>query len=102
MRARPRLCAAGNRRRKVPSRLNGSCDRFLLLLLLAVVTGDHDELVGTLVLARLGALCRLAPRSDPVLAALGAAAVRMIDRVHDDAAVVRHAAAPPLTASLAD
>src|SRR6202040_697485 len=54
------------------------------------------------VLAGLLTLGREAPRRDPVAAALGASAVRMIDRVHGDAAVVRHTALPTLTAGLAD
>src|SRR6185437_4478399 len=48
------------------------------------------------------ALGREAPRRGPVTAALGAPAVRMVDRVHGDAAVVRHAALPALAAGLAD
>src|SRR6185312_11304000 len=43
-----------------------------------------------------------APRRDRMAAALGAPAVRVIDRVHGDAAVVRHAALPALAAGLAD
>src|ERR1700693_1555348 len=74
----------------------------LLLLLLAVVPADDDEFGGALVLAGLGALGRLAPWRAPLRAALGAAAMRMIDRVHSDAAVVRHAALPALAAGLAD
>src|SRR5215510_16078831 len=38
----------------------------------------------------------------PGLAALGAAAMRVVDRIHRDAAVMRHAALPALPASLAD
>ena len=37
-----------------------------------------------------------------MLAALGAATVRMIDRIHGDATVVRHAAPPTLATCLAD
>src|SRR4029079_2735108 len=48
------------------------------------------------------ALGREAPRRRPVLAAFGAAAVWVIDRVHGDAAVVRHAALPALAPGLAD
>src|SRR5664279_4834171 len=73
-----------------------------LLLLFAVVPAGDDEFGGALVLARLLALGREAPRRGPVTAALGASAVRMIDRVHGDAAVVRHAALPALPAGLAD
>src|SRR5690606_38477483 len=60
---------------------------------------------GRLVRPRLLALGRLAPRSDRMTAARGAAfttAVRMVDRVHDDAAVVRATAHPAGTAGLAD
>src|SRR6185436_3669250 len=73
-----------------------------LRCLLARVAADHDELGGGLVLAGLLALGREAPWRDRMAAALGAAAVRVIDRVHGDAAVVRHAALPALTAGLAD
>src|SRR5665647_322754 len=102
MHARLRPCAADNRRRTGPSMRNESLPISLLLLLLAVVTADHDEFGSALVLAGLLALGREAPWRDPVAAALGASAVRMIDRVHGDAAVVRHAALPTLTAGLAD
>src|SRR3954470_19893053 len=70
--------------------------------LLASVTADHDELGRGLVLAGLLALGGEPPRRDRMAAALGAAAVRVIDRVHGDAAVVRHAALPALAAGLAD
>src|SRR3954451_17776244 len=73
-----------------------------LRCLLARVTADHDELAGGLVLAGLLALGREAPRRDRMAAALGAPAVRVIDRVHGDAPVVRHAALPALAAGLAD
>src|SRR6185436_12337876 len=73
-----------------------------LRCLLALVAADHDELGGGLVLAGLLALGREAPRRDRMAAALGAPAVRVIDRVHGDAAVVRHAALPALAAGLAD
>src|SRR5882757_2052463 len=73
-----------------------------LRCLLARVAADHDELGGGLVLAGLLALGREAPWRDRMAAALGAPAVRVIDRVHGDAAVVRHTALPALTAGLAD
>src|SRR6185437_11983522 len=73
-----------------------------LLLLLALVAADSDEFCGALVLARLLALGREAPRRGPVTAAFGAPAVRVIDRVHGDAAVMRHTAFPALAAGLAD
>src|SRR6187397_189424 len=62
----------------------------------------NDEAHRTLVLAGLLAFGREAPRRDPVLATLGGAAMRMIDRIHGDAAVVRHAARPTLASGLAD
>src|SRR5712675_1582093 len=73
-----------------------------LRCLLARVAADHDELGGGLVLAGLLALGREAPWRDRMAAALGAPAVRLIDLVHGDAAVVRHAALPALAAGLAD
>src|SRR5438270_9847095 len=73
-----------------------------LRCLLARVAADHNELGGGLVLAGLLALGREAPWRDRMAAALGAPAVRVIDRVHGDAAVVRHAALPTLAAGLAD
>src|SRR4029079_18558777 len=73
-----------------------------LRCLLARVAADHDELRGGLVLAGLLALGREAPRRDRMAATLGAAAVRVIDRVHGDTAVVRHATLPALAAGLAD
>ena len=58
-----------------------------------------------LVVAGLLALGREAPRRDRMAAARGAAfaaAMRVIDRVHRDAAIVRTAAHPALAAGLAD
>src|SRR5881227_2102465 len=75
--------------------------RFLRCLL-ARVAADHDELGGRLVLAGLLALGREAPWRDRMAATLGAPAVRVVDRIHRDAAVVRHAALPALAAGLAD
>src|SRR5215472_8970621 len=77
-------------------------DVLALLSLLPRVAAGDDELGGLLVLAGLLALGREAPRRGRMAAALGAAAVRMIDRIHGDAAVVRHAAHPALAAGLAD
>src|SRR4029079_16650585 len=73
-----------------------------LRCLLTGATADHDELGGRLVLAGLLAPGREAPRGNRMAAAFGAAAVRVVDRVHGDAAVVRHAALPTLTSGLAD
>src|SRR5262245_30703138 len=75
------------------------------LLALALVARAHDELVGRLVGPRLLALGRLAPRGDRMTAARGAAlaaAMRMVDRVHGDTAIVRALAEPALAASLAE
>src|SRR6478736_7566244 len=67
---------------------------YLLLRLLAVMTRPHDELLGPLVGAGLGALRRLAPGRCPVLAAVGTAAVRVVDRVACDTARDRALALP--------
>src|SRR6201994_1899044 len=74
-------------------------------LLLPLVAADENESVGRLVRPRLLALGRLAPWRHRMTAAPGAAlaaAVRMVDRVHGDAAVVRLAAEPAVAAGLAD
>src|SRR5215467_4482250 len=78
---------------------HGTC---LLLSLLPRVAARDDELGGGLVLAGLLALGREAPWGDRMAAALGAAAVRVVHRVHGDAAVVRHAALPAHATGLAD
>src|SRR5206468_163863 len=73
--------------------------------LLACVPRGHDEFRGGLVLARLLALGRLAPRGHRVAAAGGtafAAAMRVIDRVHGDAAIVRTPTEPARAPGLAD
>src|SRR6185312_3345488 len=68
---------------------NRTChSRYPLGLLLPRVAADHDELRSRLVLTGLLALGREAPGRRPVLAALGATAVGMVDRIHGDAAVV--------------
>src|SRR5690606_39021788 len=64
----------------------------------------HDELVGRLVRARLLALRRLAPRSDRVTTTRGTTfttTMRVIDRVHCNAANVRTLATPYRTTGLA-
>src|SRR6478735_539094 len=64
-------------------------ERATAYLLPRRVTATDDELVRGLVLAGLLALGRLAPRRDRMTAARGlafAAAMRMVDRVHGDAA----------------
>src|ERR1035438_8801914 len=64
----------------------------------------NDPLVGTLVVARLESARGLAPRRHRMTAAGGfalAAAVRVIHRVHRDAAVVRSLAQPARAARLA-
>src|SRR5262249_23921767 len=65
------------------------------------MTRADNEAVRRLVLARLGALGRLAPGGHPVLAALGAAAVGVIDGVHGDRTHRRARAAPARAAGLA-
>src|SRR5271170_3227461 len=75
------------------------------LLLLPRVAARNDEFGGLLVGPGLLALGGLAPRGDRMAAAGGAAfaaAERVIDRVHGDAAVVRHPPEPALAARLAD
>src|SRR5215212_5163090 len=80
-------------------------ERVMMPLLLARVAARHDEFLRRLIVACLLALGGEAPRGDRMTAAGGAAfaaAVRVIDRVHRDAAVVRHAPHPALAARLAD
>src|SRR6185295_75002 len=82
-----------------PSRRSVTC---VCEPLLALAAGTDDELIRRLVLARLGPFGRLAPGRRPVLAALGSAAIGMVDRVHGDRA---HGGARPLptrAAGLAD
>src|SRR6202011_2685510 len=74
-------------------------------LLLPLVAADENESVGRFVRTGLLALGRLAPRRDRMAAARGAAfaaAVRMVDRVHRDAAVMGLAAEPAVATGLAD
>src|SRR5262245_25919999 len=85
-----------------PSRLNVP---WCALILLPRVAACQDELGGGLVLAGLLALGGKAAGSDRMPAAGGApfaAAMRMVDRVHGDAAIVRTPAHPALAAGLAD
>src|SRR6185312_6021722 len=75
-----------------------------LFLALALMARAQDELVGRLVGPRLLALGRLAPRADRMTATGGAAfttAMRVVDRVHGHAAIVRALAAPDRAAGLA-
>src|SRR5208283_723204 len=65
----------------------------------------HDPLVGALVVARLEAARRLAPRGHRMAATAGlalAAAVRMVHRIHRDAPVVRRLAQPSRPPRLAE
>src|ERR1039458_2600025 len=65
----------------------------------------HDEPVGPLIVAGLETASRLAPRRDRMTAAGSfafAAAVRVVDRVHGHAAIVRHLAQPPRTSGLTE
>src|SRR3954467_531462 len=76
-----------------------------LFLALALMARAQDELVGRLVGPRLLALGRLAPGRNRMAAARSAAfaaAVRMVDRVHGHAAVVRALAEPARAAGLAE
>src|ERR1041385_5329120 len=64
----------------------------------------HDEPISALVIACLEAARGLAPRSPRMTAAAGltlSAAVRMIHRIHRNAAIVRHFAHPALASGLA-
>src|SRR5690606_9274824 len=76
-----------------------------LSLALALMARAHDELVGRLVGPRLHALGGLAPGRNRMPATGGAAfaaAMRMVDRVHGHAAIVRALAQPAATTSLAE
>src|SRR5262249_6437780 len=75
------------------------------LLLLPRVAARHDEFGGRLVAPGLLALGGKTPGSDRMAAARRAtfaAAMRVVDRVHGDAAVVRTPAEPPRAAGLAN
>src|SRR5271165_6187723 len=70
-----------------------------------LLSAGHDELIGPLVIARLVAAGRLAPRSHRVTSATGlafTAAMRVIDRVHGYAAVYRAAPQPAGATRFAD
>ena len=90
-------------KRTFPNRAR-HCGRSLLFLL-ASVTAREDELGGGFVLAGFLALGVLAPGRDRMAAARGAAfaaAMRMVDRVHGHAAIVRTPAEPARAAGFAD
>src|SRR3954470_18011541 len=90
-------------KRTFPNRAR-HCGRSLLFLL-ASVTAREDELGGSFVLAGLLALGVFAPGCDRMAPARGAAfaaTMRMIDRVHGHAAIVRTSAEPARTAGFAD
>src|SRR3954454_10928407 len=73
-------------------------------LALALMARAQDELVGRLIGPRLLALGRLAPRADRMTTTGGAAfaaAVRVVNRVHGHAAIVRTLATPNRAAGLA-
>src|ERR1700723_3622234 len=73
--------------------------------LLPLVAANENESVGRFVRARLLALGRLAPWRHRMTAARGAAfaaAMRMVHRVHRDAAVMGLAAEPAVATGLAD
>src|SRR3569833_1769390 len=74
-------------------------------LLLPLVAADENESIGRFVRAGLLAFGRLAPGCHRMTTAGGAAfaaAMRMVDRVHRDTAIMRLAAEPPVAAGLAD
>src|ERR1700681_3834845 len=73
-----------------------------LLGLLPRVAACHDEFRGALVLARLLAPGRLAPRRDRMPAAARFPAERMVDRVHGLAAHMTAPAHPAAASGLAD
>src|SRR5690606_21353046 len=76
-----------------------------LSLALALMARAHDELVGRLVGPGSLALGRLAPGRNGVTAAGGAAfaaAMRVVDRVHGHAAIVRTLAEPARPTGLAE
>src|SRR2546421_671817 len=87
-------------KRALPNRTRH--DTVLALALLPRVATRNDEFLRRLVVAGLLALGREAPWCGPLLAAVSASPVRMVDRIHRDAAVVRHAPHPALAAGLAD
>src|ERR1700722_8690939 len=72
-----------------------------LLGLLPRVAACHDEFCCALVLARLLAPGRLAPRRDRMPAAAGSAAERMVDRVHGLAADMAAPAHPAAASGFA-
>src|SRR5215469_4422385 len=77
------------------SSVNGPFFSDLLILLLHLPA--HDPLISTFVVTRLETACRLAPGRHGMTSAGGltfAAAVRMIHRVHRNAAIVRALAQP--------
>src|SRR5690348_9292783 len=83
--------------------MNGPFLADLIALLLS--SAVDDEVVGPLVVACLVTARRLAPRCDRVTPAGSlafAAAVRMVDRVHGDAPIVRALAQPARASGLAD
>src|SRR5580700_10073108 len=73
--------------------------------LLTLLASSHDECIGALVVARLVAARRLAPRGHRMAAAGSlafAAAMRMIDGVHRNSTVMRTPTRPAHTPCLAD
>src|SRR5215218_6382687 len=89
-------------KRTLPKR---TCHDVPLSLLLPSVTARHDKLVGPLVRTGFLALGRYAPRGHRMATTGGAAlttTVRVVDRVHGNAAVMRTLAEPAVTTSLTD
>src|SRR3954452_6974479 len=101
---RPELRDASALLSRYPS-TNGPFHTERAISVLPLRTAADDQASGPLVGASLITLGRHAPGGDRVPAARGAAlaaAVRVVDRVHHDAAVVRAAAEPARAAGLAD
>src|SRR5262249_38514298 len=94
--------SADNRRQTDPSRPSASCLFLPILFLLPRVAAGHDEFGAALVLAGFHAVGGLARRRRGVPAAAGAAAERMVDRIHGLAANVPAPTFPAVAAGLAD
>src|SRR6202521_2736201 len=103
MTARPPPSSADSRRRTDPSTPNVPC--VLALLLLPRMAARNDKPGGSLVGSGLLALGGEAPwghRMTSARAAAVAAAERMAERIHRDAAIVRPPAEPARATGLAD
>src|SRR5580693_3208714 len=99
-------CAAAIFSARCPS-TNGPflTERAMTYSLTLLTAALHDHAVSPFVVAGLQPLCKLSPRRARMPASGGAAfaaAHRMVDRVHRDAAVVRATARPPRPTGLAE